>query len=122
MIFNPAVAGGGSEFITGFVTQESNGSLVIPIKISDSQNFVVSFIGVEDVITQVPVPTVLSAYRVNGVEGCIDIGDDGGAPDLHAKDGVLSIEPGSNITVLSSPYGFCYTPTGSSWFYIIWDS
>ena len=122
MIFNSAVqgTGGGAELLTGEIDQSSSGDLTIPVKIEQSDSFVVFLEEkYESGYFEINTPCVVCAYRINGVEGCIEIDTDG-APPRSNSNGVLFVDAGNDSTTLIHPYGFPQTAPEQAWRYLVW--
>lgn len=122
MIFNSAVQGtvGGAGLLTGEIDQSSSGDLTIPVKIEQSDSFVVFLEErYESAFSDINTPCVVCAYRINGVEGCIEVSEDE-APPLSNSSGVLSVDAGNDSTTLIHPYGFPQTSPDQTWRYLVW--
>ena len=122
MIFNSAVqgTGGGAGFLTGEIDQSSSGDLTIPVKIEQSDSFVVFLEErYESGSSEIDLPCVVCAYRINGVEGCIEASEDG-VPLLSNSSGVLFVDAGNDSTTLIHPFVFPQTSPEQAWRYLVW--
>ena len=108
-------------FRMGEISQVTSGDLNIPVKINANENFFVSYIAkITDITTEISSiqdQLIISAYRINGVEGCIEY--DYGVV-REETGGVLYVDSGEESTTLLHPFGFPETSPEYCWVYFIW--